>query len=27
MCENWAIKRMAKQIRKESIEEMQHAEI
>ena len=27
MCENWGYERMAKQIRKESIEEMQHAEI
>lgn len=27
MCENWGYQRMAKQIRKESIEEMQHAEI
>src|SRR5260370_23733744 len=27
MCENWGYERMAKQVRKESIEEMQHAEI
>ncbi len=27
MCENWGYKRMAKQVKKESIEEMQHAEI
>ena len=27
MCENWGYQRMAKQTRKESIEEMQHAEI
>jgi len=27
MCENWGYKRMAKLVRKESIEEMQHAEI
>ena len=27
MCENWGYKRMAKHTRKESIEEMQHAEI
>ncbi len=27
MCENWGYQRMAKQVRKESIEEMQHAEI
>ena len=27
MCENWGYERMAKHIRKESIEEMQHAEI
>jgi bacterioferritin len=27
MCENWGYERMAKHVRKESIEEMQHAEI
>ncbi len=27
MCENWGYMRMAKQVKKESIEEMQHAEI
>jgi bacterioferritin len=27
MCENWGYERMAKQVRKESIEEMQHAEL
>jgi bacterioferritin len=27
MCENWGYKRMSKLVRKESIEEMQHAEI
>ena len=27
MCENWGYQRMAKHTRKESIEEMQHAEI
>jgi len=27
MCENWGYMRMAKLVRKESIEEMQHAEI
>jgi bacterioferritin len=27
MCENWGYARMAKQVKKESIEEMQHAEI
>ena len=27
MCENWGYERMAKHTRKESIEEMQHAEM